>query len=177
MISTRAKCSSKNSDLLIRFHPLFALARSRSGASSGPRWADYLLERPRQLIRRGGAPSGAAALLARGGVGATAPAIPSDPYGIYGTPLLLTGPAANPLPLVRSKRGSPSPPCAGRAGGYPPPPFSARPGRTPAQLPSFPGKPVPEKSLALVQSGHRIMPEGTVFYNERRCLCLTMSQE
>jgi len=56
-----------------RFHPLPADAGSRSGASSGPRWADCLYAPLRQLIRRGGVRSVAAELLARGGMGVTAP--------------------------------------------------------------------------------------------------------
>ena len=50
------------------------VARSRSDASSDPLLWRVLI-RATPLIRRGGAPSGAAALLARGGVGATAPTI------------------------------------------------------------------------------------------------------
>jgi hypothetical protein len=111
------------------------------------------------LIRRGGAPSGAAEILARGGVGATAPAILSDPSGIFGTPIILTGPAANPLHLSRPakqrfepcrkspvrgqggegvppphlsiKVGVTLPPCAGPSGGYPLPLLAPGPDELP----------------------------------------------
>ena len=55
------------------------------------------------LIRRGGAPSGAAALLARGGVGATAPAIPADPSGFFSNPPYLNRPGRDHSPTFPSK--------------------------------------------------------------------------